>query len=172
MGGEDLSRRIRAVAEERGVTPCQALFAVFLASLAEANILNQATANFLAKTAAPRLYDYLQAMGLLPEPGGDAERDTEALLRAVNEALGVGPRLVVEKAGEGVVEVGLGGDGCRYCPKAVGLAEIPWTACPFPRLLEGLLRRHGVEARAVPHEGGGLVEKREGLCWIRLRVGS
>jgi hypothetical protein len=167
-----LEDKIRRVAEERGVTPCQALFAVFLASLAEARILNQATVNFLAKNAAPKLYAYMKAMGLLPEPTGNQVEDTRRLIEAVNKALEAGPEPVVETPEPGVLLVGIGGSKCRYCPRGVGLAEIPWTACPFPRLIEGMLRAYGVEARLETVEEGKLVARREGLCWLRLRLGA
>ncbi len=164
---------MKKVATERGVTPCQALFAVFLASLSEAKMLNQATANFLAKSAAPKLYAYLRAMDLLPEPTGDPRHDAEELVKALNRALEIGSRVEIEVHGDTML-IGLGGDECRYCPKSVGLAEIPWAACPFPKLLEGLLRSHGVDATVEPQRGEDgqlrLVVKRQGLCWIKLRL--
>jgi len=169
----EMCERAKRVAEERGVKPCQALFASFLAALAEANMLNQATANFLARSAAPKLYAYLYAMGFVPERAGDPLEDTRRLVEAVNRALEIGDEVRVEPREGGLVLVGIGGSRCRYCPRGVGLAEIPWIACPFPKLLEGLLRLHGVDATVEPQEVEGqrrLIAKRRGLCWIKLRI--
>ncbi len=165
--------RVKEIAEKRGVTPCQALFAVFLASLADAEILNQATVNYLAKTAAPRLHAYLRSMGLLDSSGATTRERIENLVRSLNRALEIGPEPVVEEKEPGLYEVGLGGDGCRYCPRGVGLAQIPWPACPFPRILEGILRREGIRVTALPRDtekGRSYVVKRGSLCWILLRV--
>ena len=163
---DDVRRRV----EERGLTPCHAFFACFLASLAEMNILNQAVANLLAKKAAGKVLLYLEAMDALhvPEDGSPAERFVK-LVESVNEALGIGPRVEHRVLDGGVVEVGLGGSRCRYCPKGVGGAEIPGTACPFPRLFEHMARMKGINV-SLEKANGGLIEKRGGLCWIRYRV--
>ena len=170
--GMNSSNRVREIVEKRGVTPCQAFFAVMLASLADANILNQATVNYLSRTAAPRLHAYLRAMGLIDSRGASTRERIENALKSLNDALGIGPEPVVREKDRGLYEAGIGGDGCRYCPRGVGLAEIPWTACPFPRLIEGILRLEGIEVEAVPQEVKGIksfVVKREGLCRILLR---
>jgi len=167
--------RIAEVARQRGVKPCQALFATFLAGLTEAGILNQATVNLLAKSAAPKLYEYLRALDYLPEPSGEPVRDLVELSRRLYEVFEIGGGFEYKTLGENVVEIGFGGDGCRYCPKGVGLAEIPWTACPFPRLYEQIVNLYGVKARLQPQkaENGSkrLVVRRSGKCWFRFEVG-
>ncbi len=172
-GSQELYEKIRRIAEERGVTPCQALYAVTLAALADAHILNQATVNFLASHAAPRLHAYLKAKGLLRSEGSTTLARLENLLRSLNEALGIGPRVEARKIGDDVYELGLGGERCRYCPRGVGLAEIPWAACPFPKLVESIARLEGIQAEALPVEtpkGRSLIMRRGDLCWIRLHV--
>jgi len=172
-GGRNILEEIRRIAEERGVTPCQALYAVTLAALADAHMLNQATVNFLASRAAPRLHAYLKAKGLLRSDGSTTLARLQALVESLNKALGIGPRAEVREIGDDVYEVGLGGEKCRYCPRGVGLAEIPWAACPFPKLLEGIARLEGLQAEALVLEtprGKAYIQRRGELCWLRLRV--
>jgi hypothetical protein len=171
-----INDKIVNVIRQRAPNPCQALFAVFLAGLADAGVLNQAVTNFLAKSAAPRLHAYLKAMNLVHAEGKNNTERLKNLLENLNSALEIGPKVELHVvSNDSAVEVGLGGDGCKYCPRAVGLAEIPWAACPFPKLIEGLARREGIPATAVPRrtrQGLSYVEKKNGLCWITIKLGN
>ncbi len=165
-------QQLRRIIEERGLTPCHAFFASFIASLSEAGILNQAVVNFLAKHTAGVLHGYLKAMGFLNLAGAKGVAGFKKLVEDLNNALGIGERVEFREE-DNVVEVGIGGDKCRYCPRGVGRAEIPGTACPFPRLIEALARLEGLDAVYRPREVNGRVEplRREaGLCWIRYEV--
>ncbi len=173
---KDSLEKIKEAARKRGVKPCQALFATFLAGLTEAGILNQATVNLFARSAAPKIYAYLEALGYLPPRVGEPLDDLIKLSKTIYEIFEIGGGFEYRILEDGkVIEIGFGGDGCGYCPRGVGLADIPWTACPFPRLYEQLVKIHGVKARLEKQitENGSmrLVVRRGGKCWFRFRLG-
>jgi hypothetical protein len=164
---------LRRIVEERKLTPCHAFFASFIASLAEAGILNQAVTNFMARHAATILHSYLKAMGMLKAEGGNSAERLESLVRRLNAALGIGNRVEFRRLNSRELLVGIGGEKCRYCPRAVGRAEIPGTACPFPRLIEALAHLEGVKATYKPIVVNGqpkALKREAGLCWIRYRL--
>lgn len=173
MGEVDLTR-LRRVAEERKLTPCHAFFASFIASLSEAGILNQAVVNFMAKRAAQVLYGYLKAMGMVGSEGSNELERFESFVRSLNDALGIGERVEFKVEDSGEVLVGIGGSRCRYCPKGVGQAEIPGTACPFPRLIEALANLEGIRVAYEPLKDANghqqALRREGGLCWIRYRL--
>ncbi len=170
---ENLEKIIKNV-EERGLTPCHALFASYLAALADAGVLNQAVVNFMAKRAGRNLHAYLKVMKMLRSDGDTVVERFANLVRSLNDALAIGKHVKVQVQGDDTVLVGLGGRFCRYCPKGVGLAEIPGTACPFPRLIEAIAQLEGINVRYEPFtESNGkvvAVRKEPDLCWIRYRV--
>ncbi|NOZ89085.1 MAG: hypothetical protein GXO15_04085 [Crenarchaeota archaeon] len=170
---EELEETRRKVVE-RGLSPCHAFFACILASLAEINALNQAVANFMAKKAAPKIHKYLTAMGKLHVTGNTPVERLESLVKQLNEALEISPEAVVKTEPDGTILVGIGGGRrCRYCPKGVGEAQIPGTACPFPRLIEHLARLEGIDLELVIQRVNGHFEevrREDKLCWIKYRI--
>ena len=157
---------LRRVVEERGLTPCHVFFASYLAALNAAGILNQALVDFLARHAAETLHAYLLAMGRIGE--GDAP---EKLVDETLDALQWGEWSVEKHGDELVLRVVTG--KCRYCPKGVGRAELPSTACPLPKLLEAMLRRAGYAASVEQVEERGHrreLVKEGGVCVIRYRL--
>ena len=170
---ENIEKIVRNV-HERRITPCHALFASFLAALEDAGVLNQAVVNFMAKRAGRNLHAYLKVMKLLRSDGGTSFERFKSLVESVNDALAIGERVEVHLRDGDTVLVGLGGRFCRYCPKGVGLAEIPGTACPFPRLIEAIARLEGLNVSYEPFSGPegrvAAVRKEGGLCWIQYRI--
>ena len=164
--------KLREVVQERNVKPPQAFFALFLAAAADAGILNQGSISFFAKYVAPRLRDYLVAMNLYEKPEGSAEEKLRAILSSLNKALEISTEASIELSGDEVI-MRIRGDKCRYCPKGVGLAEIPGTACPFPKLFEELARLEGIDLRLVTRREKGrvqVIEKRKGYCTARYKL--
>ena len=154
--------------------PPQAFFALFLAAAADAGILNQGSISFFAKYVAPRLRDYLVAMNLYEKPEGSIEEKLRVILGSLNKALEISTEASIELSGDEVI-MRIRGDRCRYCPKGVGLAEIPGTACPFPKLFEELARLEGIELRLVARREKGrvqVIEKKEGYCTARYKLMS
>jgi len=165
---------LKKIAQERRLTPCHAFFASFLASLSEAGVLNQAIVNFMAKHAASIIRGYLKALNLLKVEGESAVEKFKSLVVQLNKALEIGDKVGFKVEDARTVYIGVGGSSCRYCPRGVGRAEIPGTACPFPRLIEALARMEGIEATYTPivENGQPKALKREGgLCWIKYKLG-
>ncbi len=86
-------QQLQRTVKERGLTPCHAFFASFIASLSEAGMLNQAVVNFLAKHTASVLHGYLKAMGFLNLAGAKGVAGFKKLVEDLNNALGIGERV-------------------------------------------------------------------------------
>lgn len=163
---------VKKAVSERRPTPQHVFFAIFLASAAESGILTQGGVSLLARSAAPRLRDYMIAMGRELTGGAKGVEGVKRLVENLNETLMIADRVLVENSGDEVtvmIETGT----CRYCPKGVGLAEVPGTLCPFPHLIRELARLEGIDAELVVERNRHRVEvlrKEGGWCRIRLRL--
>ncbi|UCE27252.1 MAG: hypothetical protein JSW52_00425 [Candidatus Coatesbacteria bacterium] len=122
--------------EERGLDFKHVLFATFIGSFADMGVLNQVTVNFAAANVGRKTGEYFDLMGELPKPdGGDPADDFASVVRFINDKMGISPTMNAAKT-NGVVEVTVSAPTCRYCLKGVGGAELPGTACPFPKYIE------------------------------------
>ncbi|HDN75925.1 MAG TPA: hypothetical protein ENG05_02220 [Acidilobales archaeon] len=163
---------LKKIITERGLSPMHVLFATFLASAAESGFLTQGAVNLMAKRVAPVINSYLKAMGYLTKVPKEPIEAFRYIVTTVNKVLGIGPDLSI-KYEDCVITVKLGGDKCRYCPKGVGLAQIPGTACPFPSLIKELAKLEGINVELVREvvKGRVYVLKREGgLCVFKYRL--
>ena len=162
--GKITLEELRKIVEERGLTPCHAFFATFLAAFNEVGILTPGTVKFVTERAADVLYEYMKAMGYVKE-GMTPEQLVDSVLRALDWG-----EWSVERE-DSELHVKVVTSKCRYCPKGVGRAMLPATVCPLPGLLEEMLKRAGHEARVESEkEGKGLrlVRKEDDTCHIIL----
>jgi hypothetical protein len=160
---------------ERKITPQHALFALYLAAGAHTGILNQGAVSMFARYVAPRLKLYLEALGYkFPEAGEkDQVKMLSEIVATLNKALSISDEIRIVKEGEDTVSLIVLGEKCRYCPKGVGLAEIPGTLCPFPYLVAELARLHGIELEPVKKREGGrvsILSKEKGYCKSVFRL--
>ncbi len=146
---------VKRVIEERGITPCHAFFATFIAAFHASGVLTQGVVNLVATHAAETLDAYLRAMGLIRVNGSTPEERMGSLIDSVLGALEWG-EWSVEK-GKGLVRLRVKTSKCRYCPKGVGRGQLPGTACPLPKLIERLANIEGINARLVYRREGGRV---------------
>lgn len=158
------TERIKKNVEERKVEPEQAFFASFLSPAAESGLLGQGMVNVFADKMAPVLVQYMRALDLLdlPDSASDEERFC-ALCEQVNEGFEVGDLFDYEIDGNEVT-IYMGGKGCRYCPKGVGLAEIPSSACPFPHLLMSMARNLDIPVNLETTDEEKVLSKEQGYC--------
>ncbi len=162
---------VKRIVEERGVTPCQAFFATFLAAFHASGVLSQGVVNLVATHAAETLQAYLRAMNLLKVEGSTPAEKMASLIDSVLSALEWG-EWRVEPQGDRVV-LRVKTSKCRYCPKGVGRGQLPGTACPLPKLIERLANLEGIHAQLVYRREKGRVsslEKSGGECVIEYRV--
>ena len=156
--------------EERRLTPCHALFATFIGAFHESGILTQGIVNLVASKAAEILYGYLTAMNAIKQ--GEHVRVSE-LFDSVLRALDWGEWEISEEGDELVLRIET--NKCKYCPRGVGRAPLPSTACPPPKLLEKLAQLHGEKVAAEAIRKGAkitYVEKIGDKCIIRYRLGA
>ncbi|BEP17333.1 hypothetical protein PYJP_06850 [Pyrofollis japonicus] len=160
---------------ERKITPQHAFFALYLAAGAYTGVLNQGAMSMFARYVAPRLKLYLEGLGYkFPQSSGnDPVQVLDEIVTTLNEALSISDEVKVVREGEDKVSLIVLGNKCRYCPKGVGLAEIPGTLCPFPYLVAELAKLHGIELEILKRREGGrvsILSKEKGYCKTVFRL--
>jgi len=153
--------------EERGLEFNHVLFATLIGSFADLGMLNQGTVNIAAANTGKKAGEYFDFTGELPKPdGGDPASDFASVVGFINDKMGISPAMDVVKANGGV-EVTVLAPTCRYCPKGIGGAELPGTACPFPKFLEEIAKvAMGDGAPRVQLIDGGTLKRTEDTCKI------
>ena len=146
--------------KERDLGVYHYLTASLLGGLADLGLLNQGSANLVGRRTGERLADFLVSEGITPT--GNPEND----LKIIMEKIGIAKEFqVVEEDDKLAVEIPA--PLCRYCPKGVGGAEIPGTACPLPGMFEAFLAVYGDgDWKLEAYEGRPLV-KEDDNCKIR-----
>lgn len=169
---QEEKEKIKIASEEREVNPCQAFFALFISAAAENGILRQGMINLISERISERLFEYLKIKGFIEiDKKTEKEEKFCELLKQVNEALGIGKVFETEinrSEGKTIVKIKFGGKFCRYCPKGVGLAEIPGSLCPFPILFKKMGSLIGIKVSII--QENGFLKKEEGLCIVKYEI--
>ncbi len=165
MDVESRYEKALEVIRQRNVKPCNAFLAGVMAGLHEFGILTQGLADKLGEWAAPIYYASLVSQGLAK---GELRNDLEAFFKGLDYEDGT-YKIAID---ENKILVEIETSKCKICPKGVGQAEIPGTACPIPRALETIAKMITKEAWRVHIEKEGAkiheVEKSGGKCRIIL----
>jgi hypothetical protein len=153
--------------KERDLDYNHILFATLIGSFADLGMLNQGTTNITAANAGKTVGEYFDLTGELPKPGGDPADEFASVVEFVNDKMGISPATDVEKTDDGV-DVTVAALKCRYCPKGVGGANLPGTACPFPKFLEEVAKvAMGDRAPKAQLIDGSMLKRTEDTCTIR-----
>ena len=160
-----LAEKIR----ERELEPHHIFLASFLAGLNEMGMLNQASVNVAGRRAGRYLAEYVKAQGDLPEPAGTIVETAQRYVAHLDSLLRLGTR--IEIGGDGKTTwCRVASNGCRFCPKGVGEAELEGTICPYPGMIEEFVNQllpDGQKVSLVMTNRRPLV-KDGGDCLVRL----
>lgn len=67
-------------------------------------------------------------------------------------------------------KIGIKIDKCKYCPKQIGEAEIPGSACPIPSILASCMRELTKKDYKINlWDGNKVIIKENGYCWFRIK---
>ncbi len=120
----------REVIKKRNVNLASVTLASLVASLSELGILTQGTVASLAKYFTPRICAYMLEKGIV-----DPNKPLLENLKKVFEEYAFTEEDYEVVASDGELRVEIVTDRCKVCPKGVGGAEIPGSACPVPYFL-------------------------------------
>jgi hypothetical protein len=154
--------------KERELEFDHVLFATLIGSFADLGMLNQGTTNIAAANVGKVAGEYFDIKGELPKPSdGDPAENFASVVEFINDKMGISPAVDVVKT-NGDVDVTIAALKCRYCPKGVGGAELPGTACPFPKFLEEVAKvAMGDKAPTAQLIDGSMLKRTEDTCTIR-----
>ncbi len=155
--------------EERQLQPHHIFLASFLAGLNEMGMLNQASVNVAARRAGRYLAEYVRVRGGLPEPAGTAAETAQRYVAHLDELMGLGTKLEIGQE-NGTTWCKVVSNGCRFCPKGVGEAELEGTLCPYPGLIEEFVNQLLPEGQSLSLVmiNRRPLAKEEGVCLVQL----
>ncbi len=146
--------------EERGIDKHTVLFASFIGGFDKFG-LNQGEVLLVSKNAGEKLAHYYDVYGK------SAGHDIKSVIEFLNGELAVSRNTVVEESND-FITVKIETGSCRYCPIAVGDAELKGTACPFPGLIEGFVNR-ALQKKAIEYERLSGVKKDGTYCNMKFK---
>ncbi len=162
----ELFEKAMKAVRERNVNPCQAAIASLIAGLSGIGVLTQSVALRMSEWAAPIFYAALLKDGI-------AKKELKYDVNVFFKALGYEDNTYSVRLEDGLIDVKIQTDHCKVCPKGVGLAEIPSTACPLPGALLAIAEIITQQKWDVVKERNGarvIIVKREGgKCHFRIK---
>ncbi len=170
MHEQDLSKIIektREIIKERNVNLASITLASLIASLSELGILTQGTISSLAKYFTPRICAYMLEKGII-----DPSKPLPENLRRVFGEYAFTDEDYEVDLSDSKIHVEVVTDRCKVCPKGVGGAEIPGSACPMPHFLSiclSILTNEKWEPKKIKVGNKiGLVVKEGGKCKMEV----
>ena len=164
---ENIVKMTQEVLKKREVNLASTTLASLIASLSELGILTQGTVNALARYFVPRICAYITLSKEI-----NPNDPMKSLMDVFKEyAFKESDVNLVQEDGEISIEIVT--DNCKICPKGVGGAEIPGSACPVPYFVSiclSLLTKEQWKPE-VERRGNkvGLVVKEGGRCKMRIK---
>ncbi len=146
--------------EERGIDKNTVLFAAFIGGFDKFG-LNQGEVLLVSKSAGEKLAHYYNVYGKT------AGYDIKSVIEFLNAELAISRNTVVEDNND-FIAVKIETGSCRYCPIAVGDAELKGTACPFPGLIEGFVNR-ALQRKAIAYDRLSGVKKDGTYCNMKFK---
>lgn len=163
-----LDRTLRVI-KERDVGLQGLMLASMISSLDRLGLLTQGTVAALAGDFTPKLCAYFIHKGIIKK-----DMNVKDILDTMFRSFGYkyGEYKIETKDNEVLVNIVT--DKCKVCPKGVGGAEIPGTACPLPymisvclSLLTDKLWMPKVYGKGAKKE---VLRKEEGTCKMKIAL--
>lgn len=164
----DIVKKSREVIRKRHVNLASITLASLIASLSELGILTQGTVSSLAKYFTPRICAYMLEKGII-----DPSKPPVENLRKVFEEYAFTNEDYEIKEDGNEIHIEIVTDECKVCPKGVGGAEIPGSACPLPHFIAiclSILTGEKWEPKKIRKDNKiKLVLKEEGECKMAIK---
>ncbi|WP_292460838.1 hypothetical protein [Methanothermococcus sp.] len=148
------------------ISPQQFICASLLGMIAEFITEPQEIIDVVAKVIGPNLYEILKS----GEHIKDNYSNFKDFVMDINRALDICDRLDVISNGDVLeIQIHQKANGCRYCPKNIGGAELDGDGCPLPMLFEVMGKKAGFNYVAIRGENGYLTKENR-TCKIRYHI--
>ncbi len=131
-----------------------------IAELSKLGILNQGTTNVIGMGVGKKIAKCLKDIF------EELPKEDEDLLKFLIDFCDMCEDVVINGG-----EIGVKIDKCKYCPKQIGEAEIPGSACPIPSILTSCMREltNNDDYKIYLWEGNKIIKKENGYCWFKIK---
>ncbi|CAB3289975.1 conserved protein of unknown function [Methanocaldococcus lauensis] len=147
--------------ENRNLHPLHIILTSFLGELANLRLLNQGTTNIIGSNVGKKVGQCVIDLGY-KIPNNDEE-----LIKFFIDIFQICDEVFI-KSENNTITIGIKIDKCKYCPKQIGEAEIPGSACPIPSLISSFLEKVKNKKYKIKfwNNTNQLIKKEDGHCWF------
>ncbi len=157
---------------ERNLNKWNVLVASLIAGFDKLGVLSQAVVNKDMEVVADKLARFFKVKGNVPQVDSSSsfEENMKRIIEFIDRELELAGESSVTLEGENVT-FEVVGNTCHFCPKGVGEAELPGTACPYPSLLMNFANKFLPEDQQVEVvlQDRNYLKKEGGKCRIIFR---
>jgi hypothetical protein len=144
--------------EKRCLKNIHVVFTSMIAEFAQLGILNQGTTNVIGNGVGKKIAKWIN------DVCGDVPKDEKELIKFLIGFCDMCDDVIIEDD-----RIGIRIDKCRYCPKQIGEAEIPGSACPIPSILASCMKELTKKDYKIKFgEGNKIISKENGYCWFSI----
>ncbi len=150
--------------KDRNLHSLHIVLTSFLGELANLGVLNQGTTNVIGSKIGKKIGRCISDLEY-KIPNNDIE-----LIMFLIDFLQICDDTIIRKDKNAII-IGIKIDKCKYCPKQIGEAEIPGSACPIPSLITSLLSYLKNKNYRIKYWNGTnqLLKKENGYCWFVIQ---
>ncbi|XRO76941.1 hypothetical protein ACO3VM_09310 [Methanocaldococcus sp. 10A] len=147
--------------ESRNLHPLHIILTSCLGELANLRLLNQGTTNIIGSYIGKKVGQCILDLGY------EVPKDDKEFIKFLIEFCQICDDVVI-KIEDNTITIGIKIDKCKYCPKQIGDAEIPGSACPIPSLIASLLGKFKNRSYKMKfwNDTNQLIKKENGYCWF------
>ncbi len=157
---------------ERNLNKWNVLVASLIAGFDRLGVLSQAVVNKDMQVVADKLARFFKVKNNVPEinPSASFQENLKKVIEFLDEELQLAGETTIE-ATDSEITFNVVGSTCHFCPKGVGEAELPGTACPYPALIMEFANKFLPEDQKVEvvQQGRNYLKKEGGMCRIIFR---
>ncbi len=151
--------KYRELFKHRNLTNLHIVLTSMIAEFSRLGILNQGTTNVVGSGVGKKIAKCLK------EIVKDLPKDDRKLIEFIIKFCDMCDNFVIYDD-----KIGIKIDKCKYCPKQIGEAEIPGSACPIPSILASSLKElTKKDYRINLWNGNKVIIKENGYCWFRIK---
>ena len=157
------------VVVERNLDKWNVLVASLIAGFDKLGVLSQGVVNKDMEVVADKLARFFKVKGKVPDVSSSKsfEENMKNIIEFLDAELELAGELSVD-TGDNETTRKVVGSTCHFCPKGVGEAELPGTACPYPALIKEFANKFLPDDQKVEVvlQGRNYLKKEGGICSI------